>query len=32
MPRLSSSGRALVGQVEVVSFDMVAIESLGDVR
>lgn len=31
MPRLSSSGKALVGQVEGVSFDMVAMGSLGDV-
>lgn len=30
MPRFSSSGKALVGQVEVVTFDMVAIQSLGD--
>lgn len=31
MPRLSSSGIALVGQVEVVLFDMVAMGSLCDV-
>lgn len=31
MPRFSSSGKALVGQVEAVAFDMVAMGSLGDV-
>lgn len=31
MPRFSSSGKALVGQVEVVTFDMVAMGPLDDV-
>lgn len=31
MPRFSSSGKALVGQVEVVTLDMVAMGPLGDV-